>query len=78
MKFKYKSTKGTYLSDIPNFILIEHKRAEIQSREVDRESYRKNGYWKMENGSILAPQMRHILASLESVASAADGIQKEA
>ena len=35
--------------------------------------------YKMENGSIsLAPQMRHILASLDSVASAADGIQKEA
>ena len=34
---------------------------------------------EMENGSILlAPQMRHILASLNSVASAADGIQKEA
>ena len=33
---------------------------------------------KKENGSILlAPQMRHILASLDSVASAADGIQKE-
>ena len=33
---------------------------------------------KMENGSILlAPQMRHILASLDSVASAADRIQKE-
>ena len=33
----------------------------------------------MENSSILlAPQMRHILASLNSVASAADGIQKEA
>ena len=34
---------------------------------------------KMENDSILlAPQMRHILASLDSVASAADRIQKEA
>ena len=37
---------------------------------------------KMENGSILlAPQMRHILASLNNVGSAADGhhgIQKEA
>ena len=34
---------------------------------------------KMENGSILlAPQMRHILASLDSVASAAERIQKEA
>ena len=34
---------------------------------------------KMENGSILlAPQMRHILVLLDSVASAADGIQKEA
>ena len=33
----------------------------------------------MENGSILlAPQMRHILASLDSVASAADRILKEA
>ena len=34
---------------------------------------------EMENGSILlAPQMRHILASLDSVASAAERIQKEA
>ena len=34
---------------------------------------------KMENGSIsFAPLMRHILASLDSVASVADGIQKEA
>ena len=34
---------------------------------------------EMENGSILlAPQMRHILALLNSVASAADGIQKDA
>ena len=34
---------------------------------------------EMENGSIsLAPQMRHILASLDSVASAADRIQKGA
>ena len=33
----------------------------------------------MENDSILlAPQMRHILALLDSVASAAYGIQKEA
>ena len=33
----------------------------------------------MENGSILlALQVRHILASLDSVASAADRIQKEA
>ena len=34
--------------------------------------------WKMENGSILsAPVMRHILASLDSVASVANRIQKE-
>ena len=34
---------------------------------------------EMENGSILlASQMRRILALLNSVASAADGIQKEA
>ena len=34
---------------------------------------------EMENGSILlASQMRHILASLDRVASAADRIQKEA
>ena len=34
---------------------------------------------KMEDGSIsLAPQMRHILASLNFVAYVADGIQKEA
>ena len=33
----------------------------------------------MENSSILlAPKSRHILASLDSVASSADGIQKEA
>ena len=34
-----------YLSDIPNFILIKYKRAEIQGREVNRELRRKNGYW---------------------------------
>ena len=33
----------------------------------------------MENGStLLAPQIRHILASLDSAASATNGIQKEA
>ena len=37
------------------------------------------GNGKLENGSILlVPQMKHISASLDSVASAADGIQKEA
>ena len=30
-----------YLSDLPNFILIKHKRTKIQSREVNRESWRK-------------------------------------
>ena len=30
-----------YLSDIPNFILIENKRAEIQSRKVNEELWRK-------------------------------------
>ena len=30
-----------YLSDIQNFILIKHKRAEIQGREVNRELRRK-------------------------------------
>ena len=46
--------------------------------------YNKMKLWKCkkkkkENGSMfLAPQMRHILASLNSVAFAADGIQKEA
>ena len=30
-----------YLSDIPNFILIKHKRAEIQGREINRELWRK-------------------------------------
>ena len=43
MKFKHKSTKGRlYLSDIPNFILIECKKAEIQSSEVNRDLWRKN------------------------------------
>ena len=32
-----------YLSDIPNFILINYKRAEIQGREVNRELWRKTG-----------------------------------
>ena len=41
IKFKYKSTKQ--LSNIPNFILSEHKRAEIQSREFNRELWRKMG-----------------------------------
>ena len=30
---------------MPNFILIGHKRAEIESREVNRELGRKNGYY---------------------------------
>ena len=34
-----------YLSDKLNFILIGHKRAQIQSREVNRELWRKNGYY---------------------------------
>ena len=34
----------TLSCDIPNFNLIVHKRAEIQSREVNRELWRKNGY----------------------------------
>ena len=34
-----------YLSDIPNFILIGQKRAEIESREVNRALWRKNGYY---------------------------------
>ena len=34
-----------YLSDISNFILIDHKRAEIQDREVNRELWRKYGYY---------------------------------
>ena len=34
-----------YLSDISNFILIEHKRAEIKSKEVNGELWRKNGYY---------------------------------
>ena len=34
-----------FVSDIPNFILIKHKKAEIQSREVNREWWRKNGYY---------------------------------
>ena len=34
-----------YLSDILNFIFIGHKRAEIQSREVNEELWRKNGYY---------------------------------
>ena len=40
-KFKHRA----YLSDKLNFILIRHKRAEIQSREVNRELWRKNGYY---------------------------------
>ena len=34
-----------YLSDISNFILIEYKRAKIQSREVNGELWRKNEYY---------------------------------
>ena len=34
-----------YLSDKLNIILIGHKRADIQSREVNRELVRKNGYY---------------------------------
>ena len=40
---------------------------------------KKKKWGKMENGSIsIAFQMRHILALLDSVASTADGIKKEA
>ena len=48
------------------------------------EKMRKNKYcnfdkFEIENGSILlALQIRHILASLDSVVPAADGIKKEA
>ena len=34
-----------YLSDIPKFIFIKHKRAEIYSREVNKDLWRKNGYY---------------------------------
>ena len=34
-----------YLSDIPNFVLIKHKRVEIQGREVNRELWRKK--WEL-------------------------------
>ena len=37
-----------YLSDKMNFILIVHKRAEIQRREVNRELRRKNGYFQFQ------------------------------
>ena len=57
--------------------LLNYINVDVRSRSQDRI----NQKWKkkMENGSILlAPQMRHILASLDSVASAAERIQKEA
>ena len=38
----FKNRPRVYLRDITNFILIELKTAEIQSREVNR---RKNGYY---------------------------------
>ena len=34
-----------YISNIPNFILIKHKRVERQGREVNKELWRKNGYY---------------------------------
>ena len=37
MKFKHANLPKAYLSDTPNFILIGHKRAEIQSRDFNRE-----------------------------------------
>ena len=37
----YTNRPRVYLSDIPNLILIKHKRAEIQGREVNRELWRK-------------------------------------
>ena len=38
MKFKHKSTKGISISDIQaNFKVIEHKTAEIQIKESNRE-----------------------------------------
>ena len=45
MKFKHKSTKGISKQHISNSILIEHKRADVQSREVNKELWRKNGYY---------------------------------
>ena len=44
IEFDQNSTKGIGLNDMLNFILIENKRTEIQSREVNRELWRKNGY----------------------------------
>ena len=41
----YTSRPRVYLSDIADFILIEHKRAEVYSKEVNRELRRKNGYY---------------------------------
>ena len=39
-----KELPRAYLSDKVNFMLIGHKRAEIQSRKVNRELRSKNGY----------------------------------
>ena len=40
-----KNLPRAYLSDKLNFILIRHKRPQIQRREVNRELRRKNGYY---------------------------------
>ena len=41
----YTNLQWAYQRGIPNFRLIKHTRAEIYSREINRELWRKNRYW---------------------------------
>ena len=50
--FKNTNRPRVYVSDIPNLILIKHKRAEIQGREINRELWRKNEYYVMWPGPL--------------------------
>ena len=58
-----------YLSDLSNFILIEHKRAEIQSREVNRELQNKMGI------TSLWPNFSRVGASVVSNHLAKNSVQ---
>ena len=49
-----------YQRDIPNFILIKHKRAEIQGREVNRWLWRKNGYYVTVNLTFVPRSLNSI------------------
>ena len=58
LKFTYKSAKSiSYVSGISNFSLIRYKRAKIYSREVNREKWRKIGYWVTLTFDLRSPNL---------------------